>query len=143
MLTLNQLKLILKDFFESHGMINSVYYFDDFDFAAERNISYPVANISYLNSNMSTKTLNHNFKVVIADICQPDNNDMQDNIHSDSLQVAEDFFTFLQNYEGFNLKRTTSINKFNDSNGDRTSGIVFTITLEVIRPMNWCNKPTN
>jgi len=141
MLTLNQLKELLKGFFENHSMINSVYYLSNFDFSAERNISYPVVNINYLSTNMAKKTFNHNYKITIADVCESDNYDMEDDIHSDSLQVAEDFFTYLQNYTGLTLKRASTITKFVDDKGDRTSGIVFTLTLEVIRPMNWCNTP--
>ena len=141
MLTLNELKILLKTFFENHGMINSTFYLSNFDFSAERNISYPVANVNYLSTNMTKKTFNHNYKITIADICEADNYEMEDNTHSDSLQVAEDFFTFLQNYQGLTLTRTSTLTKFVDDKGDRTSGIVFSLTLEVIRPMNICNQP--
>ena len=67
MKTLNELKQIIKGYFESHAQINSVYYCDDFDFNAERSIQYPVVNIEYLNSNINDKLMNHIFKVVIAD----------------------------------------------------------------------------
>lgn len=43
MKTLNELKQIIKGYFESHAQINSVYHCDDFDFNAERSIQYPVA----------------------------------------------------------------------------------------------------
>lgn len=142
-MTLNDLKILIKDFFNGHAQINSVYYCDDFDFNAERSIDYPVANIEYLNSNISNKTVNHNFKIVIADLTEPDNTDMEDTVHSDSLQIAEDFFTYLQNYEvGIFFNKTSTINKFTDDTGDRVSGIVFTVSLSLIRPMNRCNMPT-
>lgn len=142
MKTLNELKTILKSYFNSHAIINSVYYEDDFDFNAERSIDYPVANIEYLNSNISNKTMNHNFKIVLADITEPENNEMEDNIHSDTLQIAEDFFTYLQNAEGFSFDKSSSINKFTDDTADRAAGIVFTIQISVIRPQNRCNTPT-
>lgn len=142
MLTLNKLKKILKDYFNNHAVINSVFYEDDFDFNSERNILYPVSNIQYLNSNITNKTINHNYKIVLGDICRPDDSEMEDNIHSDSLQVAEDFFTYLQNYEGLIFNKSSTINKFVDDTGDRTSGIVFTITLSVIRTQNRCSTPT-
>lgn len=129
-------------FFSGHAQTQSVYYMDDFDFNAERNIQYPVANIEYLNSTIANKQTNHSFKVVLADLCEPDNNEMEDAIHSDMLQVAEDFFTWLQNYEGFSFNKASSINKFTDNTGDRASGIVFTIALSVIRPQNRCWTPT-
>lgn len=141
MKTLNELKQIIKGYFESHAQINSVYYCDDFDFNAERSIQYPVVNIEYLNSNINDKLMNHIFKVVIADITEADNTEMEDNIHSDSLMIAEDFYTYLQNQEGIIFTKTSSINKFTDDTADRASGIVFTVTLSVIRPQNRCNAP--
>jgi hypothetical protein len=139
MLTLNQIKILLTDFFNSHNMINSVYYMDDFDFNAESSIDYPVVNIEYLNSAITDKVFNHNFKIVIGDITVPDNYEMEDMVHSDTLQIAEDFFTFLQNYNG-NLifDRASSIQKFVDDTGDRICGIVFTIRLGTIRAQNTC-----
>lgn len=132
----------MKYFFENHGQINSIYYCDDFDFNAERSIDYPVTNIEYLNSTITDKTTNHNYKVVIGDLTKPDDTEMEDNVHSDCLQVAEDFYTYLYNYEGLIFNKTSTINKFTDDTGDRASGIVFTITLSVIRPQNWCSTPT-
>lgn len=142
MLTLNQIKIILKDWFNNHALINSVYYCDDFDFNSERSIDYPVANIEYLNSDITGKMINHNYKVVIGDLTKADDSEMEDNIHSDSLQVAEDFFTFLQNYEGFSFDKSSSINKFTDDTADRASGIVFTFSLSLVRSQNRCDVPT-
>lgn len=58
------------------------------------------------------------------------------------LQIAEDFFTFLQNKEGWTFEQSLNIQKFLDDTSDRTSGIVFRISLEVIRPQNKCSTPT-
>ena len=142
MLTLNQIKKILKDYFNAHALINSVYYMDDFNFNAERSIDYPVANIEYVNSDINIGVMNHNYKIVIADLCELDNAEMEDNIHSDSLQIAEDFFTYLQNYEGLIFKKTSSINHFTEDTGDLAAGIVFTVQLGTIRKQNWCDSPT-
>jgi hypothetical protein len=141
-MTLNNFKSLLKTWFQNHAQINSVYYCDDFDFNAERSIDYPTVNIEYLNSAINDKEMNHIFKIVIADITKPDDTEMEDNIISDSLQIAEDFFTYLQNAEGFRFNKTSSLQKFVDDTADRAAGIVFTITLSVIRPQNWCNTPT-
>ena len=142
MLTLNQIKIILLAWFNNHAQINSTYYEDDFDFNAERNILYPVCNIEYLNSVLNDKVTSHIFKIVIGDITEPDNHDMEDEVFSDSLQVAEDFFTYLQNFEGFMFNKNATLNKFVDDTGDRVTGVVFTISLGVIRPQNWCDTPT-
>jgi hypothetical protein len=143
MKTLNEIKILLKAWFNNHALINSVYYCDDWDFNSERSINYPVVNLEYLNSNINNTTINHNYKVVIADVVEANNTEMEDNIHSDSLQVAEDFYTYLQNLEGITFNRVSTINKFTDDTGDRASGIIFTITIAVIRPQNRCSAPTS
>lgn len=142
MLTLNQLKIILIDYFNNHQMIENAYYQDDFDFSAISSSDYPICNIEYLNSSIAKNVMYHNYKLIIGDITAPDNNDMEDNIHSDSLQVAEDFFTFLQNtYNGIIFDKSSTIQKFTDDRGDRISGIVFTIKLGTIRKQNICDTP--
>jgi len=52
------------------------------------------------------------------------------------LQIGEDFFSWAQNYEGFNFLKSVNIQKFLDDADYRTSGIVFKIQLSVIRPQN-------
>lgn len=138
-MTLNQIKYLLIGFFESHRMINQVFYGDKFDFSAVIDLNYPVVNIEYLNSNISNKVMNHNFKIIIGDITQPNNADMEDLIYSDSLQIAEDFYTYLSNYTG-NLifDKVSSIQKFNHDMPDIVCGIVFSIRLGTMRPQNIC-----
>jgi len=141
MKTLNQIKHILINYFESHAQIQQVVYSDDFDFNSNRNLIYPVVNIEYVNTNITTKTSNHIFKIVIADKVEVEDSNMEDNVHSDAIQIAEDFISHLERTEGWFLAGTSTINKFTDDTGDRTSGIVFTITLSVVRDKNRCNTP--
>jgi len=142
MLTLNNIKKILVDWFNNHAQINSVYYEDDFNCNAERNILYPVCNIEYKYSNINDRTVNHVFLIAIGDITEPDNHDMEDEVYSDSLQVAEDFFTFLQNAElGFWFNKVTTLTKFVDDTGDRVCGVSFYLTISTIRRQNWCDTP--
>lgn len=141
MLTLNQVKKILKDYFEGHAQINDVIYGNDIEFNAERQINYPACNIEYLNSDVSGKLLNYNYNIVIADICEPDNDEMQDNIISDSLQIAEDFISYLEYTEGLIYNGSSSLEPFIDDTGDRTTGVSFTLSIGTIRNQNWCNKP--
>lgn len=143
MLTLNQIKKLMIDFFNAHKQIKDVKYCDDFDFAADRTLNYPVNNIEYLNSNISNRTINHAFKIVLGDLMNDNIDGIEDEIYSDMLLVAEDFFAWIANQEGFSFNKTSSINKFVDDKGDRVAGIVFTITLAVIRTQNICIIPTD
>jgi hypothetical protein len=139
MLSLNQFKIILTDYFSSSNLIKNVYYQDNFDFAAITASDYPICNIEYISSSLSNKIMYHNFKFVIGDITSPDNTSMEDNIHSDSLQVAEGFFTYIQStYQNIIFDKSSTIQKFTDDFGDRISGIVFTVKLGTIRNINTC-----
>ncbi len=128
-------------FFESHAQIKTVKYENDFDFNSERNLTYPVANIDYLESNLSDKMISHYFLIQLAD--QTDNNviGIDDEIVSDLQLVAEDFFTWLQYQKGFTFSKSTNIQKLLDDTHDRVSGITFRITLSVRRSQNECSIP--
>lgn len=142
MLTLNQAKKLLVDYFVGHAQIKQVIYGNDVEFNADRQISYPVCNIEYLNSDVTGKLLNYNYNIVISDITQPENTEMEDNVISDALQIAEDFLSYLEYTEGFIFNGSSSLEPFVDDTGDRTSGISFTVSIGTIRNQNWCNKPT-
>ena len=143
MLTLNKLKEQLIQFFTAHKQINDVKYCDDFDFAADRNLNFPVCNIEYMNSNIANRSINHIFKIVLGDLMNDNVEGIEDEIYSDMLLVAEDFFAWLGNHNDFSFNKTSSINKFVDDKGDRVAGIVFTVTLAVIRTQNICLIPTD
>jgi len=143
MITLNQLKHTLVNWFKSHGQINDVYYLTDFDFNSERHIKYRGVNITYQESNLQGDFINHLYTVVIADLVEFDNPEMQDEIHSDSLQIAEDFFAWLQTQYDFDFTITSSVQPFIDDTADRAVGVSFTIELAVARDNNVCQIPSD
>lgn len=140
--TLNQLKIMLTDWFNNHAMLNSVYYLNDFDFNSERQINYPTCNIKYINSSVDDIVMNHNYKIVIGDITTPNNNEMEDVIMSDSLQIAEDFITYLQELNGIYNLTIGTFEPFTEDTGDRICGVEFDITLGAARTSNKCDTPT-
>lgn len=142
MLSLNQLKTRIVGFLNSHAQINEVIWGTDFDFSAERDVTYPVANVEYLDSNISGKQMNHNFKVTLGDLSDPNITGVDDEVVSDQLLVADDFMAWLQQQEGFEFVRNVRIQKLSNSYGDRVSGVEFKITLSVIRRQNECTIPT-
>lgn len=71
MVTLNQLKRRLITYLNSHAQISQVVWGDNFKFAAERNLSYPVANVEWLESNVSGRLINHTYRVILADRTNP------------------------------------------------------------------------
>ncbi len=141
MITLNQIKNILLDYFKSHAMIEEVCYENDFDFNSERRIKYRVVNIEYLNSSINNKLVSHNYKFVIADLAEFDNKEIKDNILSDCVQIAEDFYTFIYEHPQIIFNRISTINPFEDDTKDSATGVIFTVSLSAIRSQNICDTP--
>lgn len=141
MKTLNQIKHLLLEFFNSHGQVASVLYLDDFDFNSERNLTYPAVNIEYIDSTVRNKETLHSFKVVLADLVNQNIDGHEDEIFSDLLLIAEDFFTWAQESYDFDFQKSVNIQKFQDDTGDRTSGLVYRFQLKVIRSQNICSIP--
>src|SRR3990170_7796222 len=136
MLTLTQIKNRLKDYLNNHAQVNSVVVADDFEFNAERNLNYPAVNIEYVNADMSDKLMIYSFRIVIGDLVSADEPELQLEVHSDCLLIAEDLFSFLQYQDDWLFRKTSSINKFVDDSGDRVSGVEFRINISVVRSQN-------
>lgn len=66
---------------------------------------------------------------------------MDDDIESDMLLIADDFLSWLQNQDGFELVKSSQILKITDEYGDRISGIRFRITLSIVRRQDECSTP--
>ena len=142
MLTLIQIQQRLVSFFENHAQVNSVTTLDQRELDAQRDVTYPAVNLEYQDTSVSANMVNHVFLVTIGDRVGEDRSDLQLSVISDSLLVAEDFLTYLQYAEGWVFNRTTSIQNFKDDGPDRVSGVVFRITIGVVRSQNECATPT-
>lgn len=141
MLTLNQIKQRLIAWFNSHAQINAVKYETDFEFNAQRDLLYPAVNIEWQDASIQENATNHNFRILIGDLFDANHPEQAHDVHSDVMQIAEDFFSFLQNEEGWIFSKSTRINQFVDDMGDRVAGVVFVVTLSTVRPQNTCQKP--
>lgn len=144
MLTTNQIKVRLIDFFENHAQINTVVYADDFDFSAYPNLVYPVVHIQSVNSQITGKEVINSFKFMIADMEDPQNQDSEDEIWNDTQLIADDFLTFFgdDDYPDFLMDTDTTFQRFSESGTDRTAGVVFTAKVRQTREINPCTIPT-
>lgn len=129
-MTLNQILTSLKTYFKRHALINGVNVtLDNDDFNALVGVEYPVVNIQYVDTPVSYPLSYHTFKITIGDLTSMNIQLLDIEIFSDCVQVAEDFFSWLELQEDYDWNKNTTINPFIDANGDRTSGITFTIVL--------------
>lgn len=135
-MTLNQVLAQIKEYFENHPMVNnSQLSLSDSDFNAINNLIYPVVDIQYIDSDFENQRFQHNLKIIIADLSNPNIDSIDFEIYSDTLQIAADFFYYLENNFLFDYIKTTSLQPFQDSNVDRTTGVVFNIGI-----ITWSNK---
>jgi hypothetical protein len=144
MLTLNQVKEYLIQFFNGHKQINTVVFANNFNFSAKADVLYRVAHIE----NIDPATVNNNeiiykFKIAIGDIEDPNNQDSENEIWSDCIQIANDFITYFGNddFEDFFIDKNITIQKFSEGNTDRVAGVVFAFGVRQERLNNPCTLP--
>ncbi|WP_166334636.1 hypothetical protein [Sphingobacterium chungjuense] len=142
-MTLNQVKLYLKQWFASSPFINTVEVSSKSDYNDKRDVNYPFAHVEYVNNSTSSVYNVYNFVITIADI---QNNSLDhrnvDEIHNDCNLLAQDFIDFHSiNNEFFEMDENVMINPFDDQNTDRTAGVTFAIRLSVFRTKNNCILP--
>ena len=67
--------------------------------------------------------------------------DNKEKVEPGMMLIAEDFFAWAQDFEGFDLTKSVNIQKFSDDASDRTAGIVFRIQLTTFKSQNTCAIP--
>lgn len=139
-MNLSKVSNIIQQFFTEHLQVHTVMNCNAKDFIANREKEYTAVNYEFINSNVNGKIMNHNFNISIGDLLNETHSN-ETIIYSDCLAIAEDFFTFMYGVDGLIFNRTSSIQKFEDGDGDRISGITFNISLGVIRKQNSCTIP--
>lgn len=141
MLTLNQIKKILQDWFLNHKQVRHFFWGNVQDYISVSNKEYTSINAEFISSNYSDKFLNHSFRIAIGDLINPNYPEQETEVISDSLSIANDFISHFEQMEGFIFQKSGSIQPFTDSDGDRISGIVFVFVLQVPRRANDCQTP--
>ncbi len=141
MITLNKIKTILKDWFENHKQVHHFYYGDVYGYAAIPDKDYVSVNAEFLESNLSGKFMNHSYRISIGDLVDVNIEGHEDEAISDCMNIAGDFFSYLDLVEEFTLLMNSNVQPFSDDTGDRISGVVFRIVLQAHRKANECSTP--
>jgi hypothetical protein len=90
---------------------------------------------------MSGKLTTHSYNIVLADLYDTNIKGHADEIHSDMLLIAEDFFSWAQEEDGFIFTKAANIQKFIDDADDRTAGLSLKIQIATMRSQNICAIP--
>lgn len=139
-MNLSKVSNIIQHFFTEHLQVQTVMNANAKDFIANRDKEYTAVCFEFINSNINGKVHNYNFNITIGDLLNETHSN-ENIIYSDCIAIAEDFFTYMYNVDGLIFNRSSNIQKFEDGDGDRISGITFNIALGVIRAQNSCVIP--
>jgi|GEM_PF-5214602 len=135
MLTPNQIKNSLINYFNSIEQVTQVLHDDEFEFNANRELNYGfVVNLEKSDPFEQTKFMYYPYVITIADLYNQNYPEMKDDIQNDALLIAKDFVRWVKNVENGilgNLISNVTYNYFTDSNDDRIAGVVFNVSIPV------------
>ncbi|MFT3912232.1 MAG: hypothetical protein QM737_22585 [Ferruginibacter sp.] len=129
-------------FFQDHAQIHDTYYEDNFDFAAERHLNYPVSVIENIGSDVNDKFLSRTYNVTLVDRIDENIEGIEDEIYSDMEAIATDFITWVRYQMEWEYEKNINLVKVVDDGGDRVCGYSFQVTLKSIMPLKDCAIPT-
>lgn len=142
MITLNQIKKLLKEWFMAHPQVRHFYWGDLSGYNAVRDKEFFSVNIEYLDTNLNQKTMSHSYRISIGDMVDSNQPDQEDEVISDAMLIAADFFAQFELMEEFTIQRSTNIQPFSETTNDRIAGVVFRVVLNVPRKANECGIPS-
>jgi hypothetical protein len=144
MITINQYLKLITDFLGTHKQINTVTVSDQFNFNAESDIVYRVANVEFVTQNIQDTNIVHQFEITIADLFDPNIPNSVYSIYSDCNLIAADVLDYFANqYDvDYTINENVSIQKFSNGNVDRVAGCVFVLSFNQFREANACLIPT-
>ncbi|GEM_PF-3204712 len=82
--------------------------------------------------------MDHSCRISIGDRADGNVGGHEDEIISDAVSIANDFFTFREEFDDFTIIMNTNVQPFTDGSNDRLSGVVFRVILSVPRLANEC-----
>lgn len=136
---------MIKVFFQSHQQINTVKTGNQFNFNADSNIVYPVSHIEYLGSNTTDSARVYSFFITIADIFDPNLEEHEEDIYSDTTDIANDVIDWFssQIQTEYTLQENVRINKFNNGHTDKVCGVQINLVFTEFRTVDACIIPLN
>lgn len=152
-LTYNNIIDILKDIATRHYQINTFYLGKDWDIENDGDIQYPVMQVYPTlakmprNAQGEFKTIQINMNIKVVDLTQQSQENERD-IHSDTLQIAQDIINELNQHPYYQNSNVSIINDINLSNleeynDDFTAGWQFDLNLQLINNNTFCGIPSN
>lgn len=128
---LKYVKNIIENYFKAHPMIQDIKFGDTDNLSTYKDLKYPLVNYEYVNSTFNTGLENlSKWEVVIADLADDESEfDVIDNAN----EIAQDFLKYLEKHDDVEILGNITIAPFQDNFGDRTAGVLFTVTFNAFR----------
>lgn len=141
--TLNTIVKSIEDFTTRHKQLNSFFSGDNWDFQAKTNL-YPALVCVTNPASISQGRVTCTFNIFISDICNKDRSNI-DEIHSDTLQIFQDFFAEFRENEDFYgftlLDENLVVDPFEEEFDDVLAGWNSVMTFEFMFSASNCLLP--
>ncbi len=135
---------LIKAFFNSHNLINTTKSGNQFNFNCLSRVVYPIAHIEYLRQSTTPGDIAQSYLVTIADILDPNLEDSEEDIYSDTAEICQDALAYFGNQDiGYTINETVQVEKFNNGLKDKVAGSTFVLTFYETREANICIIPLN
>ena len=141
--SLNQILNLIRTVALNHPQINYCFWGELSEISASDQIVYPMAWLNFTDTSISEKTLNIPIEIIVADLATADNRNEMD-ISSDTLQIATDLISALQNpiyQDDFYIKSNITLSQIREGLPDLVNGWRFTINFEVRYISDRCSIP--
>lgn len=146
MISINQIKSVLKTIQTSHDQLNDFYFGDFSDLGTEGAYTYPILAADILPGTLSKNVSSLRLTLVVADKMKEDQSNKTE-VLSDTHQTIHDVYSQLHRYfelNGVTIPFDASISDINEGwNDDWVAGFQLEIGIDQFYSYNTCQVPSS
>lgn len=131
----------IKEYSESHPMVNSFFYNKYALVGDESNIDYGVISLLAENHSVGTQASLYRFKIIYADRISDDNNSAQ--IQSVALDTLREIVNAIALLDNISVSTDLNINTFENQFADRCAGAIADLQISSISNLGECEYYKN
>lgn len=142
-MTLNQIISEIEKFAAAHAMINDVGVGDLPEIGASKDQKYALLWVYYTTANMTGNAQVIPMRLIFMDKIDQEKS-MEQEVHSDMLQVAQDFIAHFRGNPDFatlDISGDPSMQFFTDRFTDLVAGVDLTVNFKDLKPYDRCVIP--
>lgn len=142
-MTLNQIIAEIKKFAANHAMINDVGVGDLPEIGASKDQGYALLWVYYNTANMTGNAQVIPMRIILMDKIDQEKS-IEQEVHSDMLQVAQDFIAHFKNNPVFvtlDITGDPTMQFFTDRFTDLVAGVDLNVNFKDLKPYDRCIIP--